>query len=252
MKVELYYRLWVLGLKIGFLGFMVQFEGCTTAELTPPQMPTPPSYTQVPHPRGNDLSEIRSLFLDPGAPSLDMVSKNCDLDLKKLFSLTQSIEERTQGVAELVRQDPVSYHWCFYGKLLSLENLMSSSNYLDERQKEFLEIYDILVPIAKSFSSQFHDTRYLRVAIYRYKRLSEWLFFRKVDLTPEGTLELVQPENPFGLWRENEGGFSILEKYHLTKPRENSFGVSPISVPVPVSEPSTLPAESLGVPVERD
>ncbi len=45
------------------------------------------------------------------------------------------------------------------------------------------------------------------MAVRKYQKMSEWIFFRKVELTPAGTAELVQPTNPFGLWRDSGGSF---------------------------------------------
>lgn len=232
------------------LAWMLQMEGCSTSEVHAPPIGIPPAYTQVPHPQGNSSSDIKALFLGNQAPDADVISKDCDKDFRKLIGLTQSINERTEGIRELVKQDPVTYHWCFYGKMLTLETEVKKDTFIDEKQKIVLDGYEFLVPIAKAFSAQYHDTRYLRIALNRYKKLSEWLFYRRLDLTPEGTVELVQPENPFGVWRENEGGYAILDKYHLSKPAADPAAPAnstPASV-APVPLPTALETPSVALP----
>ncbi len=206
---------------------------CSTTEVAPPKPPTPPVYTQVPHPLGTDLGDLSAIFLDPKAPKEVEFSKTCDGNFKKLKSLTESADEINQGVRELVISDPVYYHWCFYKKLYDVELYLKSEAFVDEKQKMVLENYEFLVPVARSFSSEFHDSRYLRWAVARYQRLSEWVFFRKMDLTPAGTVELVQPSNPFGLYRSGPGSQAILEKYHLGSKAPETSEILPL--------PSTSP-----------
>jgi hypothetical protein len=147
-----------------------------------------------------------------------------------------------------VRRDPVRYHWCFYGKLFALENELKNEAYLDERQKKVIETFGFLVPVAKAFASEYHDSRYLRWSVSRYQKFSETIFYRKLDLTPHGTLELVQPANPFGLWRNSTSKSSIIEKYHIdgSSREEPSILPSTASTPAavaPISDPSLLPVE---------
>ncbi len=230
--------------------------GCTTTTIAPAPAPTPPAYTFVPHPQGMNTEDLSALFTDEKAPKDPEFVSGCDAEYRKLQGLTQSVEELAEGALELVKKDPVSYHWCFYGKILDLEKVLKSDAFLDEKQKKILNIFDFLTPIAKSFSIAFHDNRYLLMAVRKYQKMSEWIFFRKVELTPAGTAELVQPTNPFGLWRDSGGSFSVLEKYHLIKrdpssedrPSTPSPEVAvPSSAPAPDSIPSPTPTESPAV-----
>lgn len=239
--------------KARFLALILGLIGCTTVELSPPLPPTPPAYTAVSHPLGNDVADLSNLFLDGKAPKFEEITQSCDGEFKKLNALTQSVLELSEGSLELVKQDPVAYHWCFYGKLLEVENTLNSAAFVDEKQKKVIETYQFLVPVAKAFSSQFHDTRYLRFAIYRYKRASELVFFRKLELTPAGTSELVQPENPFGLWRDGlgAGSFSVLEKYHLIKKPAQDTGLPSLLTapsPSPLAAPSPPPSAGVSLP----
>lgn len=194
---------------------LLQLEACTTTELVTPLPPNPPTYVQVPHPQGAQISDLFAIFTEPGAPVLATYPKTCDSAFKKLKSLTRSKKEFEDGVLELVKRNPVHHHWCFYAKLLELENSLKTETFVDVKQKRLLDTYEYLVPIAKVFESQFHDTRYLRIAVIRYRKASEWVFFRKLDLTPEGTADLVQPTNPFGLWKDSVPQYSVLEKYNI-------------------------------------
>src|SRR5690348_16586326 len=94
-----------------------QWGGCSTSEVVPTLPPDPPNYTQVPHPAGQDLGDISAIFIDEGAPKLPEFARSCDSVFKKLMGITQSNDEQRRGIRELVRSNPVHYHWCFYGKL---------------------------------------------------------------------------------------------------------------------------------------
>lgn len=203
-------------------GWVIAMGACSsvTVKAPGPLPEEPPPLVVVPHPAGFDMGDVRAIFNEKGAPPPESF-KDCDADFRKLMSLTQSRVELGQGAREFVQHDPVKYHWCFYTKILELENGLQKDSYLDERQKRVLETYDFLVPIAHGFQAEFHDSRYLRWAIQRYRRLSEWVFFRRVELSPQATVELSAIENPFALWRQpNDDQKPVLEKYGLSAPPE--------------------------------
>ncbi|MCM2324421.1 MAG: hypothetical protein NDJ90_14275 [Oligoflexia bacterium] len=211
------------------------FWGCSTTELRPIAVTSvaPPQYVDVPQPAGFDLSDVSALFVDRRAPAASVVAA-CDADFRKLRGLTESEDELRKGVDELVKSDPVAYHWCFYGKILDLEKTLKTTPYVDERQKAVLDAYAFLVPLAKGFMREYQDSRYLRWAIRHYRGVSETVFFKKLDQSPRMTAELVEVANPFGLWRDPASSKSVLEKYHLVKP-----AASP--VPAPSVAPSVQP-----------
>jgi hypothetical protein len=220
--------------------------GCSTTELIPPEVPSPPVYTQVPHPEGMDLGDLTRVLSDGKAPQDPEFSKNCDQRFLKIKKLVKSKEELDEAVLELITEDPVHYHWCFYSKLNGIENDIRSDKYLDEKQKLLIEGYEFLVPAAKAFQREFKDSRYLRWAVFRYKKNSEVVFFRKLDLTPAGTAQLVQPINPFGLWRKDTPPeVSVLEKYHIQRD-PNSVNPGPSVQPVVPTAPLALD-ESIGI-----
>ena len=227
--------------------WLAAFYGCSTTEVTPlpaPQ-PSPPPYVQVPHPTGTDLGDLRAIMVSKDAPSPESL-KGCDAAFMKLRSLTESEDERRDGARELVHNDPVAYHWCFYWKIIDLDDSLKTMTFIDERQKKVLTTYQFLVPVARGFYSEFHDSRYLRWAILHYKRISEWVFYRKLELTPAETSELVQVANPFGLYRAPVIHNSILEKYGLAKaggsnPAASSAG-APAEGPVPTAPALSMPA----------
>lgn len=208
-----------LALALFAVAGMGGINSCSTTELQPVAVPTvaPPKYVQVPQPAGFDVADVAGLFSAQGAPSRESI-KDCDSDFRKLRSATPSDDEVRQGVRELVKQDPVAYHWCFYGKILDLEASVKSVPYVDDRQKRVLETYGFLAPVARAFMKEYNDSRYLRWAIRHYRGLSAWIFQRKLEQNEETTRELVQVANPFGLWRDPNPSRSVLEKYNLTKP----------------------------------
>lgn len=203
--------------------FLSILGGCSSPGVAPEQAlptpranPFPPEFAGVPHPKSQDIGAIEALFLEKKAPARDLL-KNCDADFKKLVTLTTSKEEQSKGARELVAQDPAAYHWCFYSKFIDLEGqLKSNENYLEERQKAVLDTYAFLVPVAKAFMTEFSDSRYMRLAIKRYRTTSEWVFFRKVELSPEMTSQLVDVEDPF-LTKPEMGDALVLDKYGIGK-----------------------------------
>lgn len=188
--------------------------GCASSEIVPIAAPRSPEVLRAAQPLGADLGDIEALFHDPSAPAREEL-KGCDSDYRKLTSLTSSSDEVRRGTAELVRVDPVKYHWCFYSKLLDLFASMKASHFIDERQKATLDSFSFLTTVARAFMSEFRDSRYLRVSVKHYRRVSEWVFYRRLELTPKGTSELVEAENPFGFWRDQANESLVLSKYNL-------------------------------------
>lgn len=191
---------------------------CTTAEVRPlgPPVAVPPEYVSAPHPRGYELGDLRALFLDAKAPKLESVA-GCDADFRKLRELTTIDDEIREGTREMVKRFPAQYHWCFYGKLIELENSFKAEGYIDQRQRNILTTYAFLVPLARAFMHVYKDSRYLRWSVQHYRHLSEWNFYRRLELSPETTSELVETSNPFGLWKEPAAPEekSVLGKYNL-------------------------------------
>lgn len=193
-------RVWVkvcsrnfLLISLGGLGAIALFGGggCSAPEVVPP--PEVPEYTRLPHPAGTSaLNEVRAIFREGSAPDPDDFSKDCDEEVKKVLHSNESKEQVRAGIDKLVKEDPIHYHWCFYAKILVLEQDLKKLNYIDERQKRVLDTFEFLSPVARSFSSVFHDPRYLRSAVDRYRKISEWVFFRRLELTPQGTEDMLR------------------------------------------------------------
>lgn len=200
------------------LGLLALGQACTTTEVRPigAAVTVPPEYVSMSHPKGFEVSDLRALFLDPKSPKLESI-QGCDSDYRKLRDLTTIEDEIREGAREMVTRFPVQYHWCFYGKILELENAFKTESYIDLKQKNILTTYAFLVPLARAFLHVFKDSRYLRWSVQHYRHLSEWNFYRRLELSPETTSELVEVANPFGLWKDSApvGERSVLKKYHL-------------------------------------
>ncbi len=203
------------------LGWILGFGACSTSQVQPLAIlpEAPPPYIQVPHPAGLDFGDLLAIFAEKGAPSPNAF-KDCDSEFTVLRVKTQSREELLQGARELVRRDPVRYHWCFYSKLYDMDMQLKSAVYLDERQKLVLDHYLFLTPVARAFQVEFNDSRYLRWAVSRYRGVSEHVFFRRVELSPQGAADLAGPVNPFGRYRKSADPQpqGILDKYGILAP----------------------------------
>jgi hypothetical protein len=166
------------------------------ADATPPAdegVPILPQYTGIPHPAGYDLSDIRVIFEHPTAPKNfgNELALTCDEALAQLMQKTSVADEIQSGARELVSRDPEGMHWCFYSKVLKLNQTLQSQSSWKTREHEVLTTFKTLAPISNAFFSEFKDSRYLRWAATYYSKVSEWVFFRKVDPTPESTLLLT-------------------------------------------------------------
>lgn len=214
MKAKLSYKLSMIGAVLTWGGI-----GCSTTKVAelPPVPLNPPGYVTVPHPEGLDIGDLMAIFTDRAAPAPEEL-KECDAPYKSLRAKTQSKDELDQGAREMVKLEPLRFHWCFYGKLWDMEEQLGQMVYLDEKQKLVLDRYLFLTPIARAFMAEFHDTRYLRWAVTRYRKLSEHVFYRKVELGPQSTMELAGFSNPFGLVKPPSGEVrGVLEKYGITR-----------------------------------
>jgi hypothetical protein len=218
------------------LGALLSFSACSTTELEAPTI-LPPAYTQVPHPEGYDLGSLKVLLQGSGVANDPEFVQNCDKDFNKLKSASNSTDELYQGVTELVGADPVHYHWCFYAKLNDLMEKVQSDMFIDEKQNRILDVFEFLVPVARAFMSSYHDSRYLRWAVKEYSKLSERLFYRKLELTATGVVQFVQPTNPFGVWKMPSEAGSVLEKYAINK---NETAPSPVPSSMPSPGPSSM------------
>ena len=199
----------------------------------------PPAYVQVPHPAGYDIGDLRAIMMAAGSPKAEDVQK-CDLDMKTLKKVTPSEPEVAEGIRELVKGDPVKYHWCFYGKILELEDALKAESFVDERQKKTLDTYAFLVPVSRAFLLEFHDSRYTRWAVKHYRTISEWVFYRKLELSPQATVDMAEASNPFGFLRDNSAApRPVLEKYNIAQP---PVAAAPASTSPP-AEPASGAAE---------
>jgi hypothetical protein len=226
-----------------------------------------PDFARVMHPDGYDIGDLRTLFKRREAPDPASLA-SCDQDYRKLKTYTESADELKEGVREMVRRDPTAYHWCFYSKVLALEEFLRSDAFIDQKQKKVLETYEFITPVARGFMTEFRDSRYFRWASYRYRQISAAVFYRKLEMTPNATEELVDVGNPF-LPRsgneaqstqseiENNSKDRILEKYHIepgvpiitpiaqsAAPTAPAPGATPLPTPTQLALPATEPGSA--------
>ena len=176
--------------------------------------PEPAPVLDLPHPQGFGITELKALFLDPKAPEPAQVV-GCADAFKELSRKTQLRDEIRAGARELVIEKPVLSHWCFYSKLLELDEALRKNGIIEDRQQMTLATFNFAIATARAFQLEFKDSRYLRWAIQRYRAISPIVFQRRVELTPEATAELAVIENPFGIWKPLPERQSILKKYGL-------------------------------------
>ena len=221
------------------LSLSLGIASCASAPLesAPPPPPKPPEWTAVPHPNGLDLGDIEAIFSSSSAAAAKAPTRqevaDCDRPFRSLKDKTISREELALGMRELVRTEPASQHSCFYGKLLELEQkLKQPSLVIRERQDLVLRYFEHLAPLSKAFHIELNDSRYWRMAIHRYRIMSERVFFQRVEPSPETTSVLVTATNPFSWVRPSaDTDVAVLKKYGISLP---SGVAAPVTPPVPV------------------
>lgn len=210
--------------------------GCSSIQSVqaPVLAPNPAPVLDLAHPSGFSGGDLKAIFLTAQAPERSSLHACAD-EFFRLSKKTELREELRAGARELVTEKPQLYHWCFYEKILELDEGINKAKLLDEKQTLTLETFKFAIPIARAFQSEFKDSRYLRWAIQRYRSLSPFVFHRRVELTPEATAELAVLENPFGVWVAVPDQKSILEKYGLRQ-------VNPKQARTPDRAPATVSA----------
>ncbi|MBS1962765.1 MAG: hypothetical protein JST04_11145 [Bdellovibrionales bacterium] len=198
----------------------------------PPAAVEAPGYAGVPHPLGLQIGDVAALFATPGAPKRGSDEmKTCAADYDALAKATKAKDELKQGLLELVRKEPIRYHWCFYSKILDLEEKLRGAQMLDDRQRAVVEAYRFLAPLSRVFYREFHDSRYLRWAVSYYRRASELAFYRRVETSPGLTQELVGAGGDETTRGITEKATSVLEKYGIIVPERLQPGQSPDEIP---------------------
>lgn len=145
----------------------------------------------LPQPAGVGIGDVMDLFVKKEAPSLESL-KDCDREFYD-FSKTNRRDGPKLSIArKLVRIHRKRIHWCFYSKILEVENPLDES--LDHLGQIALMIrnYVFLTPIAQAFLSEFGDPSYLSVATFRYQQLNEALYSRRLEIPPALTSVLVR------------------------------------------------------------
>lgn len=200
-----------------------------------------PGYAGVPHPAGLQIGDVAALFLGSEAPKRETPEmKSCDDDYIALEKKTKAKEELKQGLLELLRKEPIRYHWCFYSKVLELESRLRKAQMLDERQKTVVEAYRFLAPLSRAFYREYKDSRYLRWAVSYYRRASELAFYRRVEASPGLTQELVGVGEDDPNRGISEKSTSVLEKYGIVVPER----LQPGQRPSEVKEGEVLPSDA--------
>jgi hypothetical protein len=246
------------------LGCAIALTACSTTQVVEQKAPLPvvPEYVKIPHPAGFDLADLRALLASPLAPKAvtGEFADTCDEDFQKLLAATNQKEEHDLGANELVTADPSRMHWCFYAKISRLEDVLQTDSTWSERKKKILESFSFLSPIANAFSVTYHDSRYLRWASQYYSKVSEWVFFKKLEPTPDSTLTLTNDAHPaqetwMGVQRDESNPNSVFARFGISFQPTVAAAVNPLEVQVrkpaaAITAPSIKSASVL--PVDGD
>ena len=220
--------------------------GCssTTVVAENPVLPTVPEYVRVPHPVNFELSSLRGILYSSLAPNdiFGSFPETCAQEFQKLVTMTQSLDERKSAAIEMVSADPERMHWCFYSKISKLQETLQGNTTWKERQDKVFDTFTFLTPIANAFLNTYHDSRYLRWASQYYSKISEMVFYRKVQTTPDSTLAIVQnSQNDLEPWlpvKNSPEKESVFAKYGI------SFNPTIASGPSPLEQAPRAPAST--------
>jgi hypothetical protein len=147
-------------------------------------------YMTLPHPIDYRTPSVEALFTNVD-PKRDEAIKRCSQVVDQIQTQVVSMEEQKQTLKEWLRKDPSSCHWYFYSSFKQVEQALAQKEYIDEKQKITLEAYSRIVAIAQAFHEEYTDPRYLYFASVNYQRVSQMVFYRKLDLAPETTLQMT-------------------------------------------------------------
>ena len=193
-------------------------EGCATLSDSESPSKSDASLTSgieapsaYPHPVGFAFSDLQSLFQRTGAPNQKDLS-TCDQQFQERLIQTPAIDEHIKFLKEDVHKDPEHFHWCFYSKILQLEEDVKAAKFIDEKQKAILRAYAFLTPLAQAMLKERGDPRYLQWAIERYRKLSEVVFYRSVIVAPKTALEIEAALRPKPHDAGDEGAQASLAK----------------------------------------
>ncbi len=216
---------------------MACIAACSSIQsIQAPVLPAEPApVLDLPHPGGFGTTELKALFEFARAPKHESL-KGCSDEFLALTKKTQLREELRSGARELVSENPMQHHWCFYSALLALDESLRKPLGIDERRAMTLETFSYAIATARAFQTEFKDSRYLRWAIQRYRAHSPVVFQRNVELSPEATAELAVLENPFGVWKPAPTAQSILKKYGLREERAPAAEASTVEPALPSIE----------------
>ena len=188
------------------------------------------------HPDDPSISSLEGLFAEKTSPLWSKeTSDKCSEPLRAIHDRTESVGELENGLTELVAANPAFFHWCFYGKLLELEQSLAQETFVLDRQALVVRTFKYLAPLSKAFLRVTLDSRYYRYSIRRYQELAERVFFRKIEVLPEVTERLLRQAQA-----ENANRAAV--ETDVLKRRNVSVERAPASAPAAVGVPESVPA----------
>ena len=164
----------------------------------PEPPPAPTSRLTAPYPEGYEYEDLRSFFHRRDVPAAKELER-CDFDYQVERRLSPGKEGLFTTFPEHVKAEPNAFHWCFYHKLFRILDAARTPAREAEARRRIVEDYPFITHVARIFQADFGEVRYLRAAVYQYKKLSRSLYF--VGVAPSGRTaqELMDPQFPEGL-----------------------------------------------------
>tara|TARA_Y100000590_G_scaffold424344_1_gene531103 strand:+ start:2364 stop:3095 length:732 start_codon:yes stop_codon:yes gene_type:complete len=167
-------------------------------------LPEVPEYLHAPHPVGFDFADLELIFHKASSPTPEKLA-GCNEKFESLKVVTQKNEDIYRVTREFIKNEPVEFHWCFYHKIFTLHETLKNTPTWRGRQKEVIEAFEFLVPVARGFRKEFHDPRYLRWASRYYIQLSKTVFYKNLVLSPQAVSDQYgEISTPYALWKKSE------------------------------------------------
>ena len=103
--------------------------------------------------------------------------ERCDFDYQVERRLSSGKDALFTTFPEHVKAEPNHFHWCFYHKLYQVIEAAQYPDRQDEARKRLVDEYPFITHVARVFQADFGEERYLRAAVYQYRKLSRALYY---------------------------------------------------------------------------
>jgi hypothetical protein len=143
--------------------------------------------SKIAHPKNFEIETLKQFFKLESTPRglLGEFADMCDEDFKRSMASDGTARELKDLAHEFVKTNPVKMHWCFYSKLVRLDEVLTGDSSWAERQNAALKAYEFLSPVANAFNKIHQESRYKKWTNHYYSKINDWVLKK----TPNSNLK---------------------------------------------------------------